>query len=152
MWRGPNFIKVEALIHGDVFLHTAGPMIIIDRSSLAEIFKAGEHIPALVEESSGEKIEFTADELKDIRVVLERMYRGDASAIILAQVMSEELSKFASPDIDIQLVETQKVANIVYAQFPMPPGPLHISPDPALIMLTIITAIAHYQRPLDTWF
>jgi hypothetical protein len=119
MWRGPNFVKVEALIHDDVFLHTAGPMIIIDRSSRPEILKAGEHIPAIVEESSGEKIEFTADELKDIRAVLERMYQGDASAIILANVMSEELSNFESPDIDIQLVEIQKVANVVYAQFLM---------------------------------
>jgi hypothetical protein len=116
-WKGPNFINVEAPIGNDAVFDAAGPLIIFQRTPLSQMLQSTEYVPALIEEAAGEKVEFTAEDLKDSRLLLERAFRGDASALILANTMTNRLASFQSPEIDTQLVEIQKVANVVYAQF-----------------------------------
>jgi hypothetical protein len=60
--------------------------------------------------------EVKKDEIPDL-ALLERIYRGDMATFQLATFMQSHLEQFVgSPEINTQLVELQKVGNVIYLQ------------------------------------
>jgi hypothetical protein len=79
--------------------------------------KGPEHFPEIFQEQSGEKVEFTSEDIRDARAYLERIFRGDAAALHLQATIADNMWTSATTQISTQIVEVQKVGNVVYAQF-----------------------------------
>lgn len=117
IWTSRDVMSVEEEVEKDYFFVTEGPMIALQRAPYTQVSKVFEHLPELVEEQFGEKVEFTPDDIKDARTYLDRLFRGDAAAVPLAELLRGNLVPFPTERMVTQLVELQKVGNVVYAQF-----------------------------------
>jgi hypothetical protein len=107
---------VETLtVKGPNDFSESGPTIFLEKTPNAALmnFKK-EDFSKLVREVTG--AEMKPDEVPDLSE-LERVYRGDVATIYLASFMRDHLRQFIGfPEIDTQLVELQKVGNVVYSQ------------------------------------
>ena len=118
VWTAPKLHTVEAKLDEESNYFTAtGPQITLQRIPFSAPARGAEHFPEILEEQTGEKVEFTPDGMKDARAYLERMFRGDAAALHLRSAIERSMWPGFTPQINTQIVEVQKVGNVVYAQF-----------------------------------
>lgn len=95
----------------------SGPLIILQRTPIEKVLKiTGERLPEIIEQETGEKV--TAEEMKDPLKEMERIFRGDAAAALLPNILTVPLAEMlGSPQTSSEVVELQKVGNVVYVQF-----------------------------------
>jgi len=117
VWTDRKYMSIEEEVDRDYYFITQGPMITLQRIPYTQYTKLFEQLQEVYEAQTGEKVEFTPEDSKDIRTYLERLFRGDAAAFQLAGMLNGNLVPFPPERIVTQLVELQKVGNVVYAQF-----------------------------------
>ena len=98
----------------------ARPMIMLQKTSIGDFIRTfSKHLPEVAEEMAGRKLT-TAEvqSTKDVLPELEKLFRGDAAQIALAeQVRIHYAELYGTDQVTTEIVQLQKVGNVLYAQF-----------------------------------
>jgi len=107
-------IHLEAKIEENFAFLTTGPLITLQRAPL----KVPEHLSEMIREQAiNDKVDITPQDIRDVRAELERIFRSDAAAFELQAALTGHMWTTHTTQIVTQIVELQKVGNVVYAQF-----------------------------------
>jgi hypothetical protein len=112
VWYPSKTIHLEAELEKDYFFVSAGPLIVLERYPL----KISEHLPEILQQQMGENVEITSEDIRNTRASLERLIRGDAAAGALQAILTDQLWTTQTTKIVSQIIELQKVGNVVYSQ------------------------------------
>jgi hypothetical protein len=114
VWKADALITVT----GPSKYFDVGPMIVLQRTPVSELTKAvAESLPDIYQKQTGERI--SPQDLNDVLSTWDRIYRGDIAQYILATELSQHFIIDATDfeHINSQLLESQKVGNVLYLQF-----------------------------------
>ncbi len=118
VWRVKTPTNVTAAA-GDY--HETGPLITLEKMSISTLMgMVKEHLPEMAEEKTGWKMTTQETQaVKDVLPALEKMFRGDAAQMELTMLIRahyEELFGDYATDVSTEIVQLQKIGNVLYIQ------------------------------------
>jgi|GEM_PF-2240456 len=117
LWQGGAVLPME----GSQVFKAAVPLIIVQRTPIdrfAEIVGSAAEIMGRATTSASQVDLSVQQNPQDFRKALENIYRGDIVGFLqLAQMQSIFSLPVVDPKISVELVTSQKVGNVLYAQF-----------------------------------